>query len=116
MFVTLCVLMWERKHSNPFLAGIAENFLLLEFAAIAICCAMRFIGIIREAFSIERRCEPQRKWGRPARKDAPACPTSKLLHPLLHLVGTLAGHDAARVEDARHAAHGGEQHVEQARV
>ena len=46
MFVTLCVLMWERKHSNPFLAGIAEHFLLLEFAAIAICCAMRFIGLI----------------------------------------------------------------------
>lgn len=46
MFVTLCVLMWEKKHPNPFLARIAEKFLLLEFTAIAICCAIRFIGLI----------------------------------------------------------------------
>lgn len=46
MLVTLCVLMWERKHSNPFLARIAEKFLLLEFTAIAICCVIRFIALI----------------------------------------------------------------------
>ncbi len=46
MCVTLCVLMWEKKHPNPFLARIAENFLLLEFVALVICCLLAFIGIL----------------------------------------------------------------------